>query len=126
MAVLGAKGAMGNGGFGRDLSGPVDLSQAVYVEVALGTTPVNQVPQVTIAFNDADGTQFTARVPVDLLVPGSPVWLRVKRENFRLNGVEKGADAQMDWTKVTRWHLQGDWATQQPMQVIFVALRFRR
>jgi hypothetical protein len=126
LAVLGAKGAQGNGGFGREISPATDLSDVEYVEVALGTIPGNEVPQVTIAFNDADGTQFSARVLVEQLVPGQPVWLRAKRTDFKLNSVEKGADSQMNWSQVTRWHLQGDWTTQKPMQVIFVALRVRR
>lgn len=126
MAVLGSKGAQGNGGLGRDLPASVDLAGVRYIEVALGTMPVNQVPHITIALNDADGTQYSARLPVEHLVPGSPVWLRAKLADFRLNGVEKGSDGKMDWGKVTRWHLQGDWTTQQPMHVIFVALRYRR
>ena len=126
LAVLGAKGAQGNGGMGRDISPALDLSQVAFVEVALGTIPGNEVPQVSVALNDADGTQFTARVLVEQLVPGQPVWLRARREDFRLNGVEPGADSAMDWSKVARWHLQGDWTTKKPMQVIFVALRVRR
>ena len=126
LAVLGGKGAQGNGGMGRDISPALDLSQVSFVEVALGTIPGNEVPQVTMALNDADGTQFTARVLVEQLVPGQPVWLRARREDFRLNDVEPGADSKMDWSSVTRWHLQGDWTTKKPMQVIFIALRVRR
>ncbi|RXK53536.1 hypothetical protein ESB00_17740 [Oleiharenicola lentus] len=126
LAVLGSKGAQGNGGLGREISPAVNLGDVRFVEVALGTVPGNEVPQVTLAFNDADGTQFTARVLVEQLVPGQPVWLRAKREDFTLNPVEKGADSQMNWSQVTRWHLQGDWTTPKPMQVILVALRVRR
>jgi hypothetical protein len=126
LAVVGAKGAQGDGGMGSEISPARDLSQVTFVEVAMGVVPGNEVPQVTIAFNDADGTQFTARINIDQLVPGSPVWLRAKREDFKLNGVEKGADSQMDWSKVTRWHLQGDWQTKKSFQVIFVALRTRK
>ncbi len=126
LAVLGAKGAQGNGGLGREIAPAVSFSDVQYVEVALGTIPGNEVPQVTIALNDADGTQFTARVLVEQLVPGQPVWLRARREDFRLNNVERGTDAQMDWNQVARWHLQGDWTTMKPMSVIFVALRVRR
>jgi hypothetical protein len=126
IAVLGAKGAQGNGGLGREISPAMNFDDVDFVEVALGTIPGNEVPQVTMAFNDADGTQFTARVLVEQLVPGQPVWLRARREDFRLNGVEPGADSKMDWSQVTRWHLQGDWTTMKPMQVIFVALRVRR
>lgn len=126
LAVLGNKGALGNGGFGRDLPAAVDLSAATFVEVALGTAPANEVPQVTIALNDADGTQFTARVLIEQLVPGMPVWLRAPRSAFKLNGIEPGADSQFDWAKVTRWHLQGDWTTPKPMSLIFLALRARK
>jgi hypothetical protein len=126
LAVVGFKGAQGDGGMGAEIAPVLDLTAMTFVEVALGVVPGNEVPQVTIALNDADGTQFTARINIEQLVPGSPVWLRAKRADFKLNGVEKGSDSQMDWSKVTRWHLQGDWATKQPLQVIFVALRTRK
>jgi hypothetical protein len=126
IAVLGGKGALGNGGLGREISPVMDFTEVEFVEVALGTLPGNELPQATIALNDADGTQFTARVPIDYLVPGQPVWLRARRADFRLNGVEPGADSKMDWSQVKRWHLQGDWTTRSPASVIFVALRVRR
>lgn len=126
LAVLGGKGAQGNGGIGRDIAPALDLEQVAFVEVALGVVPGNEVPQVTIALNDADGTQFTARINIDQLVPGQPVWLRARREDFRLNGGEKGTDSKMDWQNVTRWHLQGDWTTKKSMRVIFIALRTRK
>jgi hypothetical protein len=125
-AILGSKGAQGNGGLGRELSPAMDLGAVAFVEVALGTLAGNEVPEITIALNDADGTQFSARVPVDQLVPGQPVWLRARRENFRLNSVEPGKDSVMDWSRVVRWHVQGDWTTRRPIQMIFVALRTRR
>jgi len=125
IAVLGSKGAQGNGGMGRAISPAMDFSRMTYVEVALGTIPGNEVPQITVALNDADGTQFTARINVDQLVPGQPVWMRVRREDFRLNPGERGADGEMDWTKVATWHLQGDWNTKKPCKVIFVAMRER-
>jgi len=126
LAVLGAKGAQGDGGMGCNIEPALDCSQVSFVEVALGVVPTNEVPQVTIALNDADGTQFTARVPIEQLVPSQPVWLRARREDFKLNGVEPGADSKMDWTKVSRWNLQGDWTTKRPLQVIFIALRVRK
>lgn len=126
IAVLGGKGALGNGGLGREIAPIMDFNAVEFVEVALGTIPGNELPHVTIALNDADGTQFTARVPVDHLVPGQPVWLRARRADFRLNSVEPGADSKMDWSQVKRWHLQGDWVTRSPAHVIFVALRVRR
>lgn len=126
LAIMGTKGALGDGGVGKDLEAPLDFSDVTYVEVALGVAPVNEVPQVTIALNDADGTQFSARIPIDELVPGSPVWLRARRADFHLNPVEKGADSEMDWSKVTRWHVQGDWVTHKPCSLIFIALRARK
>lgn len=126
LAVHGAKGAQGKGGMGRDLAPALDLSEVSFVEVALGVVPGNEVPQITIALNDGDGTQFTARINIGQLVPGQPVWLRARREDFKLNGIEPGADSKMDWSKVARWHLQGDWTTAKPFQVIFIALRTRK
>lgn len=124
LSVLGSKGAHGDGGFGADLPAALDFSHIAFVEVALGVVPGNEMPQVTVALNDSDGTQYSARLTIEQLVPGQPVWLRVRREDFRLNDVEKGSDSKMDWSKVTRWHLQGDWS-QHPLHVIFVALRYR-
>jgi len=126
LVVLGSKGAQGSGGIGCNIDPSIDLGKAVYLEVALGVAAGNEVPQVTIALNDADGTQFSARLLIEQLVPGQPVWLRVRRENFKLNDVEKGTDSLMDWTKVARWHLQGDWTTTKPCNVIFIALRARK
>ncbi len=126
LAVVGGRGATGKGGFGRDLDRTLDLSQAAYIEVALGTVATNEVPQITVALNDQDGTQFTARIGIDQLVPGSPVWLRVRRSDFRLNAIEPGTDGGMDWAHVKRWHLQGDWNTDGPCSVIFIALRARQ
>jgi hypothetical protein len=125
LAVMGVKGAQGRGGMGADLQPAMDLSHAEYVEVALGVVPKNEVPQITIALNDEDGTQFTARVNIDQIVPGQPVWLRARRADFALNGVEPGKDSRMDWSKVSRWHLQGDWQTDKSLDVIFIALRVR-
>jgi hypothetical protein len=126
LAVMGAKGATGKGGLGREMEAAQDFSTVTFLEVALGVVPSNEVPQVTLAFNDADGTQFTARITIEQLVPGQPVWLRARRENFRLNSVEPGADSKMDWAKVTRWHVQGDWTTEKPFSLILVALRARK
>src|SRR6185295_9526099 len=90
LVVLGAKGAQGEGGFGQKLSERIDLSQATYIEVALGVVPGNEVPRVTIALDDIDGTQFTAAINIEQIVPGTPVWLRAKREDFRLNNTQRG------------------------------------
>jgi hypothetical protein len=126
MAVMGTKGAQGDGGFGQNLSERIDLSQASFIEVALGVVPGNEVPRVTIAVNDIDGTQYTAQIAIDQIVPGQPVWMRARREDFKLNSTERGADSLMDWSKIGQWHLQGDWTTKKPLQAIFIALRERR
>jgi hypothetical protein len=125
LAIMGGKGALGRGGMGCAIATPMDLSHTEYVEVALGVVPNNEVPQITIALNDEDGTQFTARVNIDQIVPGQPVWLRARRADFALNSIEPGKDSRMDWSKVTRWHLQGDWKTDKSLDVIFIALRVR-
>jgi hypothetical protein len=124
--VIGAKGAQGSGGFGRNLEPALDLGAATYIEVALGVLPDNEVPAVMIALNDADGTQVSARVQIDQLVPGTPVWLRARREDFKPNGGEPGTNPAMDWSTVARWHLQGDWNTKKPCSLIFIALRARK
>jgi hypothetical protein len=126
LVVLGAKGAQGNGGFGHDIGKAVDMTNVTDVEVAIGVVPSNEVPQITIALNDEDGTQYTARINIDQLVPGSPVWLRAHKADFRLNSLESGKDGKMDWSRVTRWHLQGDWTTKKPFAVAFIALRTRK
>ena len=126
LVVQGAKGAQGEGGFGQKLSERIDLSQATYIEVALGVVPGNEVPKVTIALDDIDGTQYTAQINIDQIVPGMPVWLRAKRDDFRLNNTQRGADSLMDWSKIQQWHLQGDWNTKKPLSVAFIALRERR
>lgn len=126
LVVLGAQGAEGSGGFGHDIGSALDFTAVKQVEVALAVVPTNEVPQVTIALNDADGTQFTARITIDQIVPGTPVWLRAHKADFKLNSGEKGKDGVMDWTKVTRWHLQGDWTTKKPCAVAFLALRTRK
>jgi hypothetical protein len=126
MAVMGSKGAQGDGGFGQNIPDRIDLSQAEFLEVALGVVPGNEVPRVTIAVNDIDGTQFSAQISISQIVPGQPVWLRAHRNDFKLNNTERGADSLMDWTKIGQWHLQGDWTTKKPLSVIFIALRERR
>ncbi len=126
LVVLGAKGAQGAGGFGHDLGAEVDFTAVTEVEVAVGVAPGNEVPQFTIALNDADGTQFTARIAIDQLVPGQPVWVRAHKADFKLNAGEKGKDGVMDWARVTKWHLQGDWNTKKPFAMAFIALRTRK
>lgn len=126
LRVLGDKGAQGQGGLGLNIDPAVDFSQVAYVEVALGLVAGNEVPEFTIALNDADGTQYTARIRVGQIVPGQPVWLRVRRDDFKFSGVEPGKDSLMNWSAVARWHLQGDWNTAKPCQVVFIALRTRK
>ena len=126
LVVLGAKGAQGNGGFGHDLGSKLDFTAVTDIELALAVVPGNEVPAVTIAFNDADGTQFSAHIAIDQLAPAQPVWVRAHKADFKLNPTEKGKDGIMDWSKVTRWHLQGDWVTQKPCAVAFIALQAKK
>jgi hypothetical protein len=123
--VQGSKGAQGNGGFCQKLDPPCDLGKCIYIEVALAVQPGNEVPEYTVAFADADGTLCWARVRVAQLMPGQPVWLRVPVADFTLSGRDPGADGKMDWSKIAQWHLQGDWSTKKPAQVLFIALRAR-
>ncbi len=98
-----------------------------YVEVALGTGPKNEVPAITIAFNDVDGVQYTASVRVDQLVPSQPVWFRVRVSDFKLNDWKGDKTGKViNWTRISQWHLQGDWRTEAPCHVMFIALRTRQ
>jgi hypothetical protein len=126
LVVLGAKGAQGAGGFGHDLGSELDLTAATDIELALAVVPGNELPQVTIALNDADGTQVSARIAIDQLAPGQPVWVRARKADFTLNAGEKGKDSVMNWSKVAKWHLQGDWNTKKPCAVAFIALQAKK
>lgn len=126
-AVHGSKGADGKGEVGQNLQPLLNLTEAKWIEVALGVAPKNEVPNVTIAFNDADGIQYTAGIRVDQLVPGNPVWLRVKLSDFKLNDWKGDkAGKRINWAKIASWHLQGDWRTEAPCHLIFIALRTRQ
>jgi hypothetical protein len=123
--VLGAKGAQGDGGFCQNLDPVRNLSKCSYIEIALAVQEGNLVPEYTIAFGDAGGTTCAARVRVEQLMPGQPVWLRLKIADFAVSNKDPGPDRKMDWTTVSQWHLQGDWNTKKPAQVLFIALRAR-
>jgi hypothetical protein len=123
--VQGSSGAQGDGGMGSNIATALDLSHATYVEIALGLGVHNEVPELTIALNDADGTQVAARVRVDQLMPNQPVWLRVRRDQFTRVSGQDGRDGKLDWTKIGQWHVQGDWKTKKSCHVIFIALRLR-
>ena len=125
--VMGAKGAQGDGGFCHKLDEPLDLSKCAYIEVALALQANNEVPEYTVALEDADGTLVWARVRVDQLMPGQPVWMRLPVGGFAVSTdpKQRGADGKMDWSKVVQWHLQGDWTTKKRAEVVFIALRGR-
>ena len=127
LRVEGSKGAQGDGGFCHTLDQSLDLSKCAFIEVALAVQPNNEVPEYTVALVDADGTLVWARVRVDQLMPGQPVWMRLPVSAFAIttDPKQRGSDGKMDWTKVTQWHLQGDWATKKPAQILFIALRGR-
>lgn len=124
--IEGSKGAQGDGGIGHAIEPSLDLSGIAYVEVALGVGAKNEVPEITVAFNDADGTQVAARLRIDQIAPNQPVWLRVSREAFARVAGQDGKDAKMDWANVAQWQLQGDWTTKKPLNVVFIALRVRK
>jgi hypothetical protein len=127
VVVAGSKGAQGDGGFCGTLDMPLDLTGMTYVDVALAVGQGNEVPEVTVALNDADGTSASARIRIEQIVPGQPVWFRVPLASLRpATGEYAGKVTGFDSTKVVQWHLQGDWATKKPLQVVFIAIRARR
>ena len=127
ITAVGSKGAQGDGGACGNLPGPMDLSGMTYIEVALAVGNTNEVPEVTVAMGDTDETMATARIRVDQIVPSQPVWFRVPISAFVLGtGKYAGKVEGFDWTKVAQWHVQGDWATKKPLQVMFIAIRARR
>jgi len=127
VAIVGSKGAQGDGGFCGSLSTPLDLTGMTYIDVALAVGPANEVPEVTVALDDADGTMASARIRIDQIVPGQPVWFRVPVATLHLgSGKYAGTVGGFDVTRVTQWHLQGDWATKKPLNVLFIAVRARR
>jgi hypothetical protein len=126
LVVQGGRGADGSGELGQDFEAPRDLSKVKFVELALGVGARNEVPEVTIAFDDASDTQYTARVRIDQVLPEQPVWFRVRLADFKLNNWQGNkASAAIDWTRIARWHLQGDWSKAVPLHVVFIALRCR-
>ncbi len=126
-AVLGNKGADGKGDMGQELKPRLDLTGVKYVEVAFGTGPKNEVPAITIAFNDSDGVQYTASIRIDQVVPGQMVWVRARLADFKLNDWQgdKGG-RKINWAKIAQWHVQGDWNTEAPCHIMFIALRTRQ
>jgi len=127
IAAVGSKGAQGDGGACGNLPAPMDLSGMTYIEVALAVGNTNEVPEVTVAVGDTDETMASARIRVDQLVPSQPVWFRVPISSFVLGtGKYAGKVPGLDWTKVAQWHVQGDWATKKPLQVLFIAIRAHR
>lgn len=123
--IQGSKGAQGNGGFCKTMEPAIDLSHAKYIEVALAVQEGNDVPEYNVCFRDGDGTSCSARLRVAQLMPGQPVWLRLKLGDFAPSTRDPGKDGKMDWTKVDQWHLQGDWSQNRTAQILFIAVRAR-
>ena len=99
----------------------------LYVELALGVGSKNEVPEVSVAFDDADEVQYSARIRVDQVLPQQPVWFHVRLTDFKLNNWQGNKAARkIDWARISRWHLQGDWQTAAPFHVVFIALRTRQ
>jgi hypothetical protein len=125
--IQGNKGADGKGEINQKITPGIDLSKETYVEVALGVGAKNEVPEITVAFTDAVGVQYTARIRINQVLPQLPVWFRVKLTDFKLNNWQGNMTGKkIDWARIERWHLQGDWATTVPFHVIFIALRTRQ
>ena len=125
VTVVGSLGAQGDGGFCSNAFSPtLDLTGVQFVEVALGVGRTNEVPEVTIALADADGTNVSARIRIGQIAPEQSVWFRIPVASMLPgNGEYAGKVAGMDWSKVSMWHLQGDWTTKKPAQFIFIAIR---
>jgi hypothetical protein len=125
--IQGNKGADGKGDISQKISPSLDLSKETYVEVALGVGAKNEAPEITVAFTDAEGVQYTARSRINQVLPQLPVWFRVKLTDFKLNNWQGNMTGKkIDWARIERWHLQGDWATTAPFHVMFIALRTRQ
>lgn len=125
--IQGSKGADGKGEISGKITPTVDLSKETYVEVALGVGATNEVPEITVGFTDAEGVQYTTRIRIDQVLPQLPVWFRVKLTDFKLNNWQGNMTGKtIDWTRIERWHLQGDWTTTAPFHVMFIALRARQ
>jgi hypothetical protein len=123
--VQGGKGATGKGELGASLDQSLDLSTATYIELGLAVGVANQVPVVTVAFDDENDVQYSAQIRIDQVLPQQPVWFRVKRSDFKLNDWQKKGAKSIDWKNIRKWHLQGDWATEAPFHVVFIAMRTR-
>ena len=116
------KGANGKGGCGADCN--LSLDDAKYLEIGLAMGVANELPQVQILLEDADGTNATWRVGVSQLVPAYPVWLRVPVAGIKIE--KPGSNGVLDLTKIVKWHLQGDYSTEKPAHFLAIALRGRR
>jgi hypothetical protein len=124
--IQGSKGADGKGDISQKITPSLDLSKETFIEIALGVGAKNEVPEVTLAFTDVGGVQYTARIRINQVLPQLPVWFRVKLTDFKLNNWQGNMTGKtIDWTRIERWHLQGDWATAAPFHVMFIALRSR-
>lgn len=120
--ILIQKAPDGKGGCCGDVA--MNLEDAQWLELGLATLPLNELPSLQLILEDTDGTNVSVRYNISQLVPGSPVWLRVKLAEARVT--KPGANGSLDLAKVNKWHVQGDWATEKPVQLIVIALRARR
>lgn len=125
VTISGAKGARGDGGIGGNLTPVRDFTGVRFIDLALGVGAANEVPVVTVALNDADGTQVSAQLRIGQIVPNQPVWLQLPVSDFRTVGGFEGKTPGMDWSNIVQWHIQGDWVTQKPFHMVFIALRGR-
>lgn len=125
--VQGGRGAQGDGGMCQKIDPSLNLSSCAYIEIALAVQGGNEVPAYNVALADADGTVAAARVQVAQIMPGQPVWFRLKLTDFVVSTRpdDHGKDGKLDWSAIAQWHLQGDWVTKKPVQMLFIAIRGR-
>jgi hypothetical protein len=127
LSILGSKGAQGDGGVCGNLSPVYNVGGATWIEIALGVGQTNEATTVVIGLEDMDGTLVTARVRIDQIVPQQPVWFRVPLAEFHAVGGEyAGRTPGMDFTAISKWHVQGEWGVKKPHQLVLIALRARR
>lgn len=127
LSVLGSKGAQGDGGVCGILSPVYNVGGATWLEIALGVGQTNEGATVVIGLEDMDGTLVTAQVRIDQIMPQQPVWFRVPLTAFHAVGGEyAGRTPGMDFTTISKWHVQGEWGVKKPYQLVLIALRARR
>lgn len=115
--------ATGKGGMGFKETLP-NLTGSRFIEVGVALGLRNEAPEFTLILRDADGTEARFTYKVTQLVPDQPVWLREPVE--RANIAQPGTTPGLDLANLVHWDLTGDWVTEKPFQILFIAARGRR